>query len=82
MSGLRDLISAYLRGCDGWREHPEHRHTYMQWEDLRVPADEPRKTLPTDLAAVRQLAYESAARSGGREGDGSSPIPGDPDEPF
>jgi hypothetical protein len=66
--GLRDLVNAYLRLCEDWQEHPEHAGTYMQWEDLTVQAtqfpppggagSEDRAMLPTDLAAVRQMARE------------------------
>jgi hypothetical protein len=57
MSDLRVLIENYLRTCELWREHPEHAGTYMQWEDLRA-SERDRRTLATDLAALRQLAYE------------------------
>lgn len=54
---LRETVNEYLRRCEGWREHPEHAGTYLQWEDLTV-AEGDRATLPTDLAAVRQMARE------------------------
>jgi hypothetical protein len=60
---LRDLVDDYLRTCDGWREHPEHARTYMQWEDLRAEGLGDGETLPTDLAAIRQMAYEAMERS-------------------
>jgi hypothetical protein len=64
---LYQLIEAYLRKQPGWREHPEHRGTYLQWEDLRAtPNDWGRKSLTTDLAATRQLMYE-AQDGGGHE---------------
>jgi hypothetical protein len=69
---LRDLVDAYLRSCEGWKEHPEHAGTYMQWEDLTVQATQfpppggagskDRTMLPTDLAAVRQMAREGLQR--------------------
>jgi hypothetical protein len=54
---LRELIENYLRSCDTWREHPERRGTYLQWEDLTAKAGQ--RFLATDLAAVRQMTREA-----------------------
>jgi hypothetical protein len=54
---LRELIENYLRSCDNWRERPDRRGTYLQWEDLT--AKEGQRFLSTDLAAVRQMTREA-----------------------
>lgn len=59
---LRELVNAYLRECEGWREHPEYARTYMQWEDLRATGEHDTRTLPTDVAAMRQMGYEAMDR--------------------
>jgi hypothetical protein len=56
---LRELVADYLRGQDGWREHPEYAGTHLQWEDLHAAPDEPNRRLSTKLAATRQMLYES-----------------------
>lgn len=56
---LKALIDEYLRGCEDWREHPEHIGSYLHWEDLRAGSDDYR-TLPTAMAALRQMGYEHA----------------------
>jgi hypothetical protein len=60
---LRELVDAYLRECAGWREHPEYAGTYSQWEDLLATGTYDLLTLPTDLAAMRQMIYEALAES-------------------
>src|SRR4051794_34718799 len=55
---LVELIEDYLRQQPGWREHPEHRGTYMQWEDLRATSEVDALTTTTGIAAMRQIVYE------------------------
>jgi len=60
MTRLRETVERYLRGRPEWREHQEHSHTHLQWEDLTAKPGE--RFLPTDLAAVRQMAREAVRK--------------------
>jgi hypothetical protein len=55
---LRLITEHHLRSLPQWREQVEHRHTWLQWEDLTAKPGE--RFLPTDLAACRELSREAS----------------------